>query len=165
MPSHQPNVIGCFVPRIVSTLVPWIPTTMQIPKAKLSPIQLNSATPPFPFLHCPQKKSIAQIVAGALTGAALPTSISQVDAIANLWDIFESWRLLAPLSFWPTQIPTMGRPRVPTQELPRVVSPPLPTQGHPMSPIPAWSPHSRPAASTLLLPALVLTPFQFQATP
>jgi hypothetical protein len=37
-----------------------------------------------------------QQVAGALTRAPPPTSISQVDAIANLWDIFESWRLLAP---------------------------------------------------------------------
>jgi hypothetical protein len=35
-----------------------------------------------------------QVVAGALSGAAPPTSISQVDAIANLWDIFESWHLL-----------------------------------------------------------------------
>ncbi len=32
-----------------------------------------------------------QIVAGALTGAVPPTSISQVEAIANLRDMFESW--------------------------------------------------------------------------
>ena len=31
-----------------------------------------------------------QVVAGALTGAAPPTSISQVEAIANLRDMFES---------------------------------------------------------------------------
>ena len=37
-----------------------------------------------------------QQVAGALTGAPPPTSISQVNAIADLWDIFESWRLLPP---------------------------------------------------------------------
>jgi hypothetical protein len=37
-----------------------------------------------------------QQVAGALTRATPPTSISQVDAIANLRDIFESWRLLPP---------------------------------------------------------------------
>jgi hypothetical protein len=42
-----------------------------------------------------------QVVAGALTGAAPPTSISQVEAITNLRDIFESWRLLAPPSFQP----------------------------------------------------------------
>ena len=35
-----------------------------------------------------------QVVAGALTGAPPPTSISQVEAITNLRDIFESWRLL-----------------------------------------------------------------------
>jgi hypothetical protein len=32
-----------------------------------------------------------QVVAGALAGAAPLTSISQVDAIANLQDIFKSW--------------------------------------------------------------------------
>jgi hypothetical protein len=42
-----------------------------------------------------------QVVAGAITGAAPPTSISQVEAITNLQDIFESWQLLAPSSFHP----------------------------------------------------------------
>jgi hypothetical protein len=42
-----------------------------------------------------------QVVAGVLTGALPPTRISQVEAITNLRDIFESWRLLAPLSFQP----------------------------------------------------------------
>jgi hypothetical protein len=42
-----------------------------------------------------------QVVAGALTGATPPTSISQVEAITNLRDIFESWRLLVPPSFQP----------------------------------------------------------------
>ncbi len=32
-----------------------------------------------------------QVVAGALMGTAPPTSISQVEAIANLRDLFESW--------------------------------------------------------------------------
>ena len=64
-----------------------------------------------------------QVVAGAITGAAPPTSISQVEAITNLRDIFESWRLLAPPSFQPPRIPMPGRPRVPTQQPPRVVSP------------------------------------------
>jgi hypothetical protein len=32
-----------------------------------------------------------QVVAGALTGASPPTSISQVEATTNLRDIFESW--------------------------------------------------------------------------
>ena len=42
-----------------------------------------------------------QVVAGALTGASLPTSISQVKAITNLRDIFESWWLLVPPSCHP----------------------------------------------------------------
>ena len=42
-----------------------------------------------------------QVATGALTGAMPPTSISQVEAITNLWDIFESWRLLPPPSFQP----------------------------------------------------------------
>jgi len=40
-----------------------------------------------------------QVVAGVLTGALPPTSISQVEAITNLRDIFKSWQLLAPPSF------------------------------------------------------------------
>ena len=42
-----------------------------------------------------------QVVAGALTGAPPPTSISKVKAITNLQDIFESWPLLACLSLRP----------------------------------------------------------------
>jgi hypothetical protein len=42
-----------------------------------------------------------QVVASALTGVTPPTIISQVEAIANLWDIFKSWCLLAPPSFQP----------------------------------------------------------------
>jgi hypothetical protein len=49
-----------------------------------------------------------QVVAGALTGAAPPTSISQIEAIANLRGMFESWRLLAPPSFRPPQPPMPG---------------------------------------------------------
>ncbi len=43
-----------------------------------------------------------QVVTCALSGAAPPMSISQVDIIANLWDIFESWHLLAPPTLRPT---------------------------------------------------------------
>jgi hypothetical protein len=104
-----------------------------------------------------------QVVAGALTGLAPPTSISQVDAIANLWDILESWRLLSPPSFQPPRIPMPGRPRVPTQEPPRVASQPLPNPALPRLSISSWSPPPRPAASTLLSPACGQPPFQ--ATP
>jgi hypothetical protein len=53
-----------------------------------------------------------QQVAGALTGAPPPTSISQVDAIANLRDIFESWHLLAPPILHLSACPSQGLPRV-----------------------------------------------------
>jgi hypothetical protein len=96
-----------------------------------------------------------QVVAGALTGASAPTSISQVESITNLWDIFESWHLLAPPLFQPPQIPMHICPRVPTQEPPRVVSPSSLTPAHPISSSPSWSPPPRPAVSTLLSPTPV----------
>ncbi len=104
-----------------------------------------------------------QVVAGALTGALPPTSISQVEAITNLRDIFESWRLLAPPSLQPPQLPMPGCPRVPTHEPPRVVSPSPPTPARPISASPAWSPPPRPAGFMLLLSSPVHLPFQ--ATP
>jgi hypothetical protein len=105
-----------------------------------------------------------QVVASAITGAAPPTSISQVEAITNLRDIFESWRLLAPPSFQPPRIPMPGRPRVPTpHEPPRVVSPSPPTPARQMVASPSWSPPPRPLGSTCLSPSPVQAPFQ--ATP
>jgi hypothetical protein len=100
-----------------------------------------------------------QIVAGALTSALPPTSISQVEAITNLRDFFESWRLLAPPSFQPPRLPMPGRPRVPTQDSPRVVSPAPPTPACTIT----WSPPPRPSGSTFLSPTPVQAPFQ--ATP
>jgi hypothetical protein len=86
-----------------------------------------------------------QVVAGALTGALPPTSISQVEAITNLRDIFESWQLLAPPAFQPPRIPMPGRPRVSTQEPPpRVASPSPPTPARPIVSSPPWSPPPRP---------------------
>ena len=104
-----------------------------------------------------------QVVAGALTGASPPTSISQVEAITNLRDIFESWRLLAPPSFQPPRISMPGRPRVPSHDPPRVVLPSPSTPAHPAVANPPWSPPPSPAGSTFLSP----TPVQasFQATP
>ncbi len=104
-----------------------------------------------------------QVVAGAITGAAPPTSISQVEAITNLQDIFESWRLLAPPSFQPPPIPKSCRPRVPTQEPPRVVSPSPPTPARPIVTSPSWSPPPKPSGSMYLSPTPVQAPFQ--ATP
>ena len=96
-----------------------------------------------------------QVVAGALTGASPPTSISQVEAITNLRDIFESWRLLAPPSVQPPRIPMPGRPRVPTHEPPRVVSPSPPTPARQIVASPSWSPPPRPSGSTFLSPSPV----------
>ena len=60
-----------------------------------------------------------QQVAGALTKAPPPTSISQVDAIAILWDIFESWHLLAPPNLRPSAGPSQGLSRVHSHIAPR----------------------------------------------
>jgi hypothetical protein len=95
-----------------------------------------------------------QVVAGALSGVALPTSISQVDAIANLWDIFESWHLLAPPTLRPSHCLTPGLPRVHSQDAPRVAITQPPTSMPMLSPSPAWIPPPRPNSSLRLpLPA------------
>jgi hypothetical protein len=104
-----------------------------------------------------------QVVAGALTGALPPTSISQVKAITNLRDIFESWRLLAPPSFQPPRIPMPGHPRVPTHDPPRMVLPSPSTPAQPFVANPPWSPPPSPAGSTFLSPTPVQAPFH--ATP
>jgi hypothetical protein len=101
-----------------------------------------------------------QVVVRALAGAPPPTSISQVDAIANLQSIFESWRLCAPLAFWPSRTLLPGCPSMPPHEPQRVTSPLPPTPGLPRSPVPSWSPPPRPAASTLSSPAPVPPCFQ-----
>ncbi len=64
-----------------------------------------------------------QVMSGALKDAPPPTTITQVEAIANLHDLFESWRLLSPQPTNQARIPSPGRPRVPNQELPRVATP------------------------------------------
>ena len=103
-----------------------------------------------------------QDVAGALTGATPPTSISQVEAITNLRDIFESWRLLAPPCFQhprpPPPLPS--RPRLPMQDSPRVVSTSPPSPARPKLASPTWSPPPQPASSTFLSPTPVQAPFQ-----
>ncbi len=104
-----------------------------------------------------------QVVTRALTGAPPPTSISQVEAITNLRDILESWRLIASPSHQPLWSPLPGRPRMPTHEPPRVVSPSPPTPSHPSSASPSWSPPPRPASSTYQSPPQ-LQPL-FRATP
>jgi hypothetical protein len=53
-----------------------------------------------------------QVVAGAISGASPPTSISQLNAITNLRDLFESWRLLAPPHLRATRVIAPGLLRV-----------------------------------------------------
>jgi hypothetical protein len=81
-----------------------------------------------------------QVMSGTLKDVPLPTCISQVDAIANLQDLFESWHLLGPLSLSPTHIPAPSRPRVDMPELPRVAIPVMPQAA--LTPMPAWIPPS-----------------------
>ncbi len=67
-----------------------------------------------------------QVMSGALTNAPPPTSISQLKAITNLLDLFESWCLLGPPSSDQGRILSPGCPRVSIQEPPRVASPSSP---------------------------------------
>jgi hypothetical protein len=61
-------------------------------------------------------------VTDALTDTPPPTTIYQLDALSNLRDVFESWRLLAP--------PLTGLPREPMPGRPRVVTPDTPRPQH-----------------------------------
>ncbi len=94
---------------------------------------------------------------------APPASISLVDMIANLPDIFESWRLTAPLAFHAMHSPLPARPSMPPHEPKRVCLPAPPTPGHPWLLVSAWSPTPMPAASIMSSPAPSAP--HFQATP
>jgi hypothetical protein len=95
-----------------------------------------------------------QVVARALARVAPPISISQVDTIANLQDIFESWCLRVLPAFRPMHSPLPGCPSVLPHEPPRVISLLPPTPGLPRLLVPSWSLPPRPAASTLSSPVL-----------
>ena len=58
-----------------------------------------------------------QTIAGALKDTPLPTTITQLDAIANLRELFEAWRLLPP------PLTTKAPPRVHDTAPPRVATP------------------------------------------
>jgi hypothetical protein len=96
-------------------------------------------------------------MSGALTNALPPTSISQVKAIANLRDLFESWRLIGLPSSGQGRILPPGRPMVSIQEPPRVASPSSPM----VVPLPqtAWTPPPRSVLSTQV-PLPVHSPIQ-----
>ena len=95
-----------------------------------------------------------QVISGALKDSPLPTTISQLDAITNLRDIFESWRLLIPSPTKQSRVPVPGIPRVPDQALPRVATPAAPS--HAFSPAPA---KSLPPASAIRSPQRSPLPF------
>jgi len=77
-------------------------------------------------------------VTDALTDTPPPTTISQLNALSNLRDVFESWRLLAP--------PPTGLPRGPMPGRPRVVTPDTPLPQHiasprmSITPLSTWAP-------------------------
>jgi hypothetical protein len=83
-----------------------------------------------------------QVVAGAITGALPPTCISQLDAITNLSNLFESWRLLAPPHLRATCVIAPGHPRVDSLQPPRVATP----APHERSPQPVYPQRNLPAS-------------------
>ena len=91
----------------------------------------------------------SQQVARALAGAPPPTSISQVDVIANLWDIFKSWRLLAPPNLHLSDCPTPGFPRVHSHVAPRDAMLLPPTPSSTLTPTPTKIPLPPPLPSSL----------------
>jgi hypothetical protein len=58
-----------------------------------------------------------QVVAGAIWGAPPPTSVSQLEAVTVLQEIFESWHTLAPPSLWTNHCPAPASPRVNLRDL------------------------------------------------
>ena len=88
-----------------------------------------------------------QVVAGAISGAPPPTSISQLDAIANLRDLFKSCRLLAPPHLRATRIIAPGPPRVDNPDPSRVATP----APHGRSPQPVSPQRALPASPTNFL--------------
>ncbi len=77
------------------------------------------------------------VMSGTLKDAPPPRSISQMEAIANLRDLFESWRSLGPPPTAHGHVLAPGRPRV-AIKLPRVTTPLLSTVA--ATPAPAWTP-------------------------
>ena len=81
----------------------------------------------------------------ALQNAPILTTISQLEAIANLRDLFEKGRLIGPsVSASASPVPH-GRPPLPTHEPPRVLPPATPLASTWTSRPPAASSHHTPA--------------------
>ncbi len=101
-----------------------------------------------------------QVMSGSLKDAPPPTTITQVKAIANLRDLFESWQLLGPQPTNQACIPSPGCSRVPNRELPRVATPLLPSNM--ASPAPART--LPPGSASTIRIVCPVTPL-FQVTP
>ncbi len=74
-----------------------------------------------------------------------PTTISQLDALTNLRDLFELWCLLGPPLAGNNHGLVPGRPRVAAPELPPTPVVRTPRVG--ASPLPAWLPPPPPASA------------------
>ncbi len=103
-----------------------------------------------------------QGIAGAIQGAPPPTSVSQLDAITLLQDIFEAWCLLAPPSLRLNHCSAPASSRVNLRDSPRVVFPSPPSTSSTLAPSTALSPPPQ-AATTSLTP--LLSASTFHATP
>jgi hypothetical protein len=86
-----------------------------------------------------------QAVANALTDTPPPTTISQLDALINVRDLFELWRLLGPPLAGNNRGLAPGRPRVAAPELPPTPVVCTPRVG--ASPLLAWLPPPPPASA------------------
>jgi hypothetical protein len=98
-------------------------------------------------------------VASAISGALPPICIVQLDAIANLGDLFDSWHLLAPPHLRATHVQAPGRPRVDSPEPPKVATP----APHAAA-IPTPQQASTPRPASALCFSMTAAPI-FQATP
>ena len=98
-----------------------------------------------------------QAITDALRDTPPPTTISQLEALSNLRDIFNSWRLLAPPPPGLHSGPTPGHPRVrnePSDPRPGHVPPPRVAR----TPGPAWSPPPQAASNSHPRPPFDTTP-------
>jgi hypothetical protein len=121
--------------------------------------QVISDTVKFCHAYCtfpspsPEDKIIhgLHVMSGAFKDAPPPASISQVEAIANLWNLFESWRSLGPPPSTQGPVLSPGRARV-AIKIPRVTTPLSPTVA--ATPAPAWMPPPQPACILYPLPSV-----------
>jgi hypothetical protein len=174
MPNQVLVALGISGQKTASTFcLPWTPTdasnsSCPTPKAKSFQTRLSSGILTSGCLrsHRRTRSSMDCKLLLAIAGANPPTSISQLDAIANLQDIFESWRLLAPPHLRATRRIAPGHPRVESPDATQVATPAT----HERSPQLVSPQKTLPASPTnVLASSLHRTPparaKTFQATP